>query len=425
MNNKYLDMSVLYVEDDELISGTFAEFLKRRFGEVYLAYDGEEGLKLYQEKNPDIVITDISMPKKDGLTMAAEIKEIKSDAQIIITTAFSSEDLFLKAIDIGVSNYVIKPIDKDVLLRAIDEVANYVRLQKELYEKSKEIELILNFQEDMVIVTDGKDILASNRSFLDFFQKKSIEEFNSSYDSIGDIFLKDDDLIYSDESKNWTQRLDQAKKHQNKVKIQDANGDFKIHMLKFNTTKSEKDIFVISFTDITDIEMEMYKIQKQADTDNLTGIFNRQRFDKILEREIKSISHSTKSSSLLMLDIDFFKKINDTHGHLVGDEVLKSLVKIVINNIRFNDVFARWGGEEFMILAPDTNLHDATIFAEKLRSAIKNGSFINDIPVTCSFGVSSIDGSDSVKSVVERVDKALYSAKQNGRNRVEASVEQG
>ncbi|MFP4486005.1 MAG: diguanylate cyclase, partial [Campylobacterales bacterium] len=373
-------------------------------------------------KKPDIVITDISMPKKDGLTMAAEIKKIKADTQIIVTTAFSSEDLFLKAIDIGVTNYVIKPIDKDVLLRAIDEASNYVRLQKELNEKSKEIELILNFQEDMVLVTDGKKILASNKSFLNFFEKSSVEEFNEAYESIGDIFLKEDGLVFSDESKNWTERLDQAKKHQNKVKIKDKGNDYKIFMLKFNTTRGEKDIFVISFTDITDIEMEMYKIQKQADTDNLTGIFNRQRFDKILEREIKSISHSTKKSSLLMFDIDHFKNINDTYGHLVGDEVLKSLVKIVHTNIRFNDVFARWGGEEFMILAPDTTLHDATIFAEKLRSAIKDGSFIDNIPVSCSFGVTNIEGSDSVKSVVDRVDKALYSAKQNGRNRVETSA---
>lgn len=422
MNGKCLNMSVLYVEDDELISDTFGEFLKRRFKEVYLGADGEEGLELYKEKKPDIVITDINMPKKDGLTMASDIKDIKEDAQIIVTTAFSSEDLFLRAIDVGVTNYVIKPIDKDVLLRAIDEASNYVRLQKQLSEKSKEIELILNFQEDMVLVTDGKNILASNKSFLNFFQKTSIEEFNESYESIGDIFLKEDGFVYSDESKNWTERLDHAKKNQNKVKIKDRSGDYKIFMLKFNTTRGEKDIFVISFTDITDIEMEMYKIQKEADTDNLTGIFNRQRFDKILEREIKSISHSTKKSSLLMFDIDCFKDINDTHGHLVGDEILKSLVKIVLTNIRFNDVFARWGGEEFMILAPDTPLRDATILAEKLRSTIKNGSFIDDITISCSFGVTNIEGSDSVKSVVDRADKALYSAKQNGRNRVETSA---
>lgn len=418
MKSYYKDFVLLYVEDDELVSSTLSEFLKRRFGKVIVAKDGEEGLLYYKENSPDIVITDINMPKMDGLSMAEAIKKIDKDAQIIVTTAYSSEDLFLRAIDVGISNYVLKPIDKDMLIKAIDASAQVVRLQREVLEKNREIDLLLNFQEDMVIVVDKKGIRAANRSFREFVYQVIGDEASLEAVKLGDMFLKEDGFIYDTPELSWLDMMVDLKESQKKVRIADKKGRVKTFILKYKNARRD-DLFVVSFTDITDIEMEMFRIQREADTDKLTGIFNRNRFDRIVEREINHLKGTKKSTVLVMFDIDYFKKINDTYGHIVGDEVLKGLVRVVRKNIRFNDIFARWGGEEFVIMVPDISVKGAEILCNKLRGVIKHTKFAKTISLTCSFGITPLLESDTVKKAIERVDKALYEAKRNGRDRVE------
>ena len=119
-----------------------------------------------------------------------------------------------------------------------------------------------------------------------------------------------------------------------------------------------------------------------------------------------------------MLDIDFFKDINDNHGHDIGDEVLKYLSQIVNERLRESDIFARWGGEEFVILLKSCPKEEANRLADELRLKIQNTSFINNISVTCSFGVTSMLEEDSIKDFIKRVDTLLYTSKKNGRNRV-------
>jgi diguanylate cyclase (GGDEF)-like protein len=119
-----------------------------------------------------------------------------------------------------------------------------------------------------------------------------------------------------------------------------------------------------------------------------------------------------------MFDIDFFKHINDSFGHDVGDKVLKAVAKMVSENIRNTDIFARYGGEEFIIIAPETTKEDAKILAEKLRSLIRNLHFEEGINVTCSFGVASLEKHDTKETLLKRADEALYEAKKTGRNKV-------
>jgi diguanylate cyclase (GGDEF)-like protein len=120
-----------------------------------------------------------------------------------------------------------------------------------------------------------------------------------------------------------------------------------------------------------------------------------------------------------MIDIDHFKRINDTFGHLTGDAVLREFVGLVSDNIRKNDVFARWGGEEFMILAPNSELESAGLLAEKLRLIISSARFESDAAVTASFGVAQLKPGDTFDTFTMRADAALYRAKDKGRNRVE------
>jgi diguanylate cyclase (GGDEF)-like protein len=159
-------------------------------------------------------------------------------------------------------------------------------------------------------------------------------------------------------------------------------------------------------------------LRSQATTDPLTGLNNRLRFNEAAALEIARSRRYGTALSLVLYDVDHFKNINDTHGHLVGDQVLIELSRFVASRIRHVDVLARWGGEEFAILLPDSHAHAAYQLAVQLRDAIGDAVFDERVSVTCSFGVAQLEPGESEQMLVARADKALYEAKINGRNEV-------
>ncbi|MEA3412171.1 MAG: diguanylate cyclase [Pseudomonadota bacterium] len=159
-------------------------------------------------------------------------------------------------------------------------------------------------------------------------------------------------------------------------------------------------------------------LSRQARVDVLTGVGNRLKFEELLDHETQRAKRYGLLLSLIIFDADYFKSVNDTHGHLVGDSVLKWLVGIIAAEIRDPDIFTRWGGEEFAILAPGTAAGGAADMAEKLRVIVENAETDDAVKLTCSFGVSELRLEDTPKTLVERADKALYQAKREGRNRV-------
>lgn len=159
----------------------------------------------------------------------------------------------------------------------------------------------------------------------------------------------------------------------------------------------------------------------QATTDPLTGISNRLKFGDALKAEISRSERYALPLSLIMFDIDHFKGINDTHGHLAGDKVLVGIVELVSKNVRVNDLFARWGGEEFMIMVTNSAMDHARMLAEKLRLMIEQHHSPERIRVTCSFGVAQLLHDENEDRFIQRVDDALYLAKARGRNRLETA----
>ncbi|WP_207061175.1 sensor domain-containing diguanylate cyclase [Motiliproteus sp. SC1-56] len=160
------------------------------------------------------------------------------------------------------------------------------------------------------------------------------------------------------------------------------------------------------------------QLELQAATDRLTGAFNRHKFESILQDEVSRANRYGTSFSLALFDIDHFKSINDTFGHQAGDEVLKGLVGLVREHERATDQLVRWGGEEFIVMMPMTNLAGARVMAERLRKAIEKHAFPHGKPVTASFGIAQYDGTP-VDGFLNRIDEALYRAKDNGRNQVQ------
>lgn len=159
-------------------------------------------------------------------------------------------------------------------------------------------------------------------------------------------------------------------------------------------------------------------LEKVANTDALTGTLNRYRIEHLVQMSVANADRYGQPFSLLLFDLDHFKLINDTYGHDVGDRVLKTLVKALTDGLREGDQLGRWGGEEFLVLAPNTVLEDAGIFAERLRGLMLETPFGLDEPVTISIGVAEWRKGDTMKSLLVRADRAMYDAKHSGRNRV-------
>jgi diguanylate cyclase (GGDEF)-like protein/PAS domain S-box-containing protein len=160
-------------------------------------------------------------------------------------------------------------------------------------------------------------------------------------------------------------------------------------------------------------------LRKAASIDRITGVLNRHTSEARITQEVVRTIRYERAMSLIMLDIDRFKNINDTYGHQVGDYVLNVVASILKSNIRNNDLAGRWGGEEFMIMLPETGEREASLVAEKLRAALEKKEIDMVERVTASFGVTEIRKNDTLDSMLKRVDDALYLAKRNGRNRVE------
>lgn len=155
--------------------------------------------------------------------------------------------------------------------------------------------------------------------------------------------------------------------------------------------------------------------------DPLTNIYNRAKFDDEINRWISFSERYGNSFSLILIDIDDFKGINDNYGHLVGDNVIKKISEIINKSIRDTDIFVRWGGDEFVLLLPNTDILQAKEMAERIRKYICNNSYELDIKITCSFGVVNYEKNDTKQSLLRKVDNLLLNAKAEGKNRVVVS----
>lgn len=167
-----------------------------------------------------------------------------------------------------------------------------------------------------------------------------------------------------------------------------------------------------------DLKRSLAEIRKQAINDRLTGIFNRIKIEEVIREEIERAKRYRTKFSIILFDIDHFKKVNDEFGHMVGDKFLLELAKLISKKIRKTDYFGRWGGEEFIVVSPNTTIKRAILLAEKLREATESHEFNTVGHKTASFGVAAFRAKDTSESLINRADIALYRAKEEGRNRV-------
>lgn len=436
MNKEILkDICVLYVEDENDVREFTAKLLDSLLKKVYVAQDGLEGLKIFEENKNDIdlIISDINMPKMDGLTMCEAIKKINTEIPLVITSAHNDTNFLRRSIEIGVTTYAMKPIDLYQLMESIIKAMEPTILKKKLIElnlslESKieqeinKIKSILDAQDNIIIVTNKEEITNVNKKFLDFF---GIDDFNKFIKSKKDIFnfFKEEFGFISKEQiskqESWIKYIKELDEIDRIVKIKDALAEEKIFAINVDYYENKEDYYVFSLTDITKLKEKSNLFEYQASHDKLTGLFNRNKFDEVYSKEVKRSKRYNNELSMIIFDIDDFKMVNDNYSHQIGDDVLKEIAKIIQNGVREQDINVRWGGEEFLILLPQTNLEGAVIVASKIRIAIKEHLFSNkDLRITASFGVSQLLSEDTETTFISRGDNLLYEAKKTGKDKV-------
>ena len=175
-----------------------------------------------------------------------------------------------------------------------------------------------------------------------------------------------------------------------------------------------------------ELENNALKLQKEvlievSTKDPLTGLYNRLKLEELFTYEQNQSARNQHDLSVVLMDLDDFKAINDTYGHNIGDIILIEIAKILLDSLRITDSIGRWGGEEFLILLPMTSLQDAIAITQKLRDTIQNNHFTHIGQKTASFGVATLNDNETLKNIIGRTDEALYLAKDLGKNRVEVA----
>ena len=297
-------------------------------------------------------------------------------------------------------------------------------LAKQKIEKQHELfDKILNITKDILFITDFKGIKFANDRFKNIFCTRENEKCINCEKNFNvlDLFVVANGFLHKEllaKNEDFISLLQRTEEKNKIVSLLDEYGEpkaFRIHAVK---VENDED-YLISLSDITDIKEELVATGKKAYTDNLTKVYNRNKFNEIFEEEILRVQRYQHPLSIAIIDIDRFKDFNDTHGHLIGDEVLITMAQSVNSNVRNTDTFARWGGEEFVILFRETDVQTARTVSLKLKDAIQENIHPIAGKITGSFGLTQYKEGDDMKSIFKRCDDALYLAKENGRNRIE------
>ncbi len=327
---------------------------------------------------------------------------------------------------------------KNTMLATFFDITEMINLRNQL-EKDRELLKVLveNINSGIALYTEDKFIYV-NPALLDMFNYTE-EEFLSL--NVIDFFSIDESMIYNPKSPifktyfnnelssrfiyKYNDNKNNNKKRGAIGKIIDNNKIRYIDLFRTAAIYNNEQAGLAIFLDVTDrvlkeehilIEKETYK--ELSEIDELTRIHNRRSFDNKLTELLNITDRYNRPLSLTMFDIDKFKEINDTFGHEIGDYILKEITGIIKQNLRNTDFFARYGGDEFMVLYPETAIGTAIDLAERLRLKIESNNFNIETVVTCSFGITEAKKGDTNQSIAYRADNAMYDAKNAGGNKV-------
>lgn len=404
---------VLIVDDDPLMRAMLAKLVSPHVAEVLLATDGQDGLEKWRSHQPDVVVTDITMPRMNGLAMSEAIKAQDPGSTIIVISASSENEYLRQAIDIGIERYVFKPVDSKLLLDAIAKCARHRTHLLEL-EMAK---MVFEVGNEGILVTDAEPrILTCNPAFSAISGYRP-DEVIGQKTSIFSSGLHDAEFY-----RNMWDALKTHRRWSGEITNRRKNGETCAQWMSIAAVEGKLgDVkrYVAIVSDITKRKKQEEYIRHLAHFDSLTGLANRVLFNDRLQHSIASARRNGGRLAVLYLDLDYFKAVNDKYGHTVGDEVLKVVAARMQNTVRQGDLVSRRGGDEFILLFEEVQQteHVAGV-CRKLIEHIAQPIVVAEeaITVGASIGISLFpDDAEDAEMLLTTADFALYEAKANGR----------
>ena len=431
MNKKILcEITILYIEDEADVREFTGRTLTTVAKKVYLANDCEEALEIYKKNiEIDLIITDINMPRMNGLEMCKIIRKMNSSIPIVITSAHNDPSFLKESINIGVSAYCMKPIDLYQLIESIQKAYEPVYLKKQLKKihndalvkneiSKKKIYSILDTQDNLVALLNKDSISYLNKKFCDFFLDININDFKNRSENILDLFERENGYFSKNSFKNSDDFLNfiSNKKSSNFIVKILKNNSCYIFSLNIEIYDIESSLYMLSLNDISKRALKAQILDYKKSYDALTNLYNRNKFNDIFQKELRRDIRYKNELTVLLLDLDDFSKINQKYSYEEGNKLLIKVSDILLKQLREHDILARWGGEEFIILLPQTNIQGAIIVAQKINKKILD---IKEFKISSSIGLSSYFKDDTADMFINKATNALNTAKQNGKNRIE------
>lgn len=446
------------VVDDVLANVKLLEArLTAEYFEVVSAMSGQEALKICQNGGVDIVLLDVMMPVMDGFEVCRRLKQDMAThfIPVIMVTALDQPSDMVKGLEAGADDFLTKPVNDVALITRVKSQVRIKTLIDELRMRASTGEdMGINDEIDLVVrqpIRDGRvliidDRISSYERIVDILSKEHAVDVEQdpqqavfvaaegNYELIiVSLGLKDFDGLRLCSQIRSLERT----RHLPIMVVADPNdnarllrgmdmgvNDYVMRPINKNElyarvrTQLRRKRYTDKLRDSFQHNLEM------AVTDPLTGLHNRRYMESHLNTLVEKAKSEDKPLTLLLMDIDYFKAVNDTHGHEAGDDVLREFSVRLRSNVRGIDLACRYGGEEFVVVMPETSMALAFMVAERVRQQIAGGPFVVNrgseaLDITVSIGIASLDTKDdNPASLLRRADEALYTAKRDGRNRV-------
>jgi len=451
-----LTARVLIVDDIPTNVRLLEARLTAEYFEVRTASSGREALAICGEGQTDIVLLDVMMPQMDGFEVCTRLKNDAATAHIpvLMITALDQPSDRVKGLQVGADDFLTKPVD-DVQLMA--RVKSLVRLKA---------------------ITD--ELRARAQTGQEIAIEDAMRAMDASNSTAGRILLVDNDPRSAERLRNYLATAHQVEvlSEPQAAPLQVTTGGYELAIVsmalgefdplrvcsQIRTLEATRNLPILLVADEVDrtkvvrgldmgvsdfimrpvernelaarVRTQIRRFRYAAElrqsvtntmalavTDELTGLYNRRYFDRHLSLMLDKAREQSRDMALMLIDMDFFKSVNDNHGHDIGDAVLREFAERLRRNIRGVDLACRFGGEEFVVLMPDTDYRQAQGVAERVRMAVAERGFETQesrpLMVTCSVGVALNETAlDTPETILKRADVALYRAKREGRNRV-------
>jgi two-component system, cell cycle response regulator len=434
--------------------------LAAEYFDVASASNGAEALTRIAEQEPDIVLLDVMMPGMDGFEVCRRIKKNPATAHIpvVMVTALDQTSDRVAGLDAGADDFLTKPVDDAALFARVRSLVRLKMMTDELRLRETSggsmgpLDPAATLSDNaptgkIMVIEDRPEVANSLASALGPSNELvHVERFEEALTRARggdfDLIIVSLGLRGFDGLRLCSQLRSLQEVRHVPILVLVSEGDrrklnqaLEMGVNDYLSRPVDKNELVARvrtqlrkkrYADM--LRQNVHLSVELAMTDQLTGLHNRRYMARHLETLLASIAVSGKTLAYLILDVDHFKQVNDTYGHDVGDEVLREFARRISANIRGIDLACRFGGEEFVVIMPDTDIALACTVAERLRDSVESTPFqISRVPgalnITVSVGIADADGAqDTADALLRRADQALYQAKRNGRNRVVADA---